>query len=237
METLTSVSSGLSTPQSTFNSKNTQLVSYEQETINFDYKNKDGDTVSLNYTKVSAALYNKSGAMNSNGQAGSSAAVLSPEEAQKLRAKLKTELYAYKEALVKSFVEANGGKYTPVTDPNSAQSDQQVSDLEAKMPDYWSAENTSQRIVDFATSFLSSFKGDSSEFFKTIKSAIETGFKQAKDLLGDLPGATGNLISKTYKLTMDKLAAYEQQNAGPGQGQPAQTPPADQTDVSAKAAA
>src|SRR3989339_152790 len=109
----------------------------------------------------------------------------------------------YKKQIIRAFIKSQGGEVTPEEDP-------EVAALEAKMPEYWNADNTSQRIVDFATSFLSSFSGENSEFFKTIKGAIEEGFKQAKDILGNLPGPVGKLIQKTYDLTMQKLDKYEQ---------------------------
>ena len=77
------------------------------------------------------------------------------------------------------------------------------------LPDYWNAENTSQRIVDFATSFLSAFKGSGQDFLNTIKNAIDEGFSQAKGILGDnAPDPISKLTNKTYALVMDKLDAW-----------------------------
>ncbi len=75
----------------------------------------------------------------------------------------------------------------------------------ADVPEYWNAENTSQRIVDFATSFASVFEGGSEEFYEKIKEAIDNGYKQARDTLGNLPGASAQLFNDTYELTMEKL--------------------------------
>ncbi len=203
-----SINSMIPMPSYSFNGGQSMQIS--KESLKIDYKSKDGDTVTLNYKKISASIYSNKSAQNSD--TISSPVLLTPEESEKLRAKLKTELYSYKEALIKSFIESNGGKYTPA---NNIEDDAEVNELEAKMPEYWNADNTSQRIVDFATSFLSAFKGDSSEFIKTIKDAIETGFKQAKDMLGELSGPVGKLIGKTYKMTMDKLDAFEKQLSNP----------------------
>lgn len=71
--------------------------------------------------------------------------------------------------------------------------------------DYWNAENTSQRIVEFSFSFHSNFSGSDQEFFEKIKTAIDEGFKRAKDLIGRLPDAVTTLIDDTYKMVMDKL--------------------------------
>ena len=74
------------------------------------------------------------------------------------------------------------------------------------LPDYWNAENTAQRIVDFATSFLKDFQGGTDEFVSMIKDAIEKGFSQAKDILGkDLPDPVTKLVAKTHALVMEKI--------------------------------
>lgn len=183
-----------------------QALQINQERFDLNFKSKDGDTLTLNYRRIEATAYGRSPF------AGAHVNVLSPEEGAKLREQLKAEMFSYKEALVKSLVEQSGGEYRPLEATGDTEENDEVAALEAAMPDYWSAENTSQRIVDFATSFLSAFEGDDkSEFFNTIRDAIKEGFKQAKELLGELPGAVGGLVNKTYKLTMDKLDSFEQQ--------------------------
>lgn len=81
----------------------------------------------------------------------------------------------------------------------------------AEVPEYWNAENTSQRIVDFAMSFrgLASELNDE-EYVEYMRSAIEEGFKQAKGMLGGLPGPSAKLFNDTYELTMKKLDEYFQ---------------------------
>jgi len=77
---------------------------------------------------------------------------------------------------------------------------------ESKVPDYWNAENTSQRIVDFAMSFrgLAPELSDE-EYIEQIRSAVEKGYRLAKKDLGDLPGPTAKLFNNTYNLTMHKF--------------------------------
>ena len=87
----------------------------------------------------------------------------------------------------------------------------EASDALEKLPEFWNAENTSQRIVDFAVSFLGIFKGSGDEFLSTIKAAIEEGFKQARDLLGDLPDQISNLVDDTYNLTMEKIDKWAEE--------------------------
>ncbi len=78
----------------------------------------------------------------------------------------------------------------------------------AQVPEYWNAENTSTRIVDFATQFFSAFDGTKTEYGEIIRDAIEKGFAEAKEILGELPSATNNLIQETHELTMQKLDAW-----------------------------
>ncbi|MDR2582389.1 MAG: DUF5610 domain-containing protein [Fibromonadaceae bacterium] len=77
---------------------------------------------------------------------------------------------------------------------------------ESKVPDYWNAENTSQRIVDFAMSFrgLATELSDE-EYIEQVRAAVEKGYKLAKKDLGDLPGPTAKLFNNTYNLTMSKF--------------------------------
>lgn len=76
----------------------------------------------------------------------------------------------------------------------------------AEVPEYWNAENTSQRIVDYSMSFASLAPELSSEEYITqIRDAVIAGFKEAKGILGDLPGSVGKLFNDTYNLTMKKF--------------------------------
>jgi len=77
---------------------------------------------------------------------------------------------------------------------------------EAKVPEYWNAENTSQRIVDFAMSFrgLATELSDE-EYIKQVRGAVEEGYRLAKKGLGDLPGPSAKLFNNTYNLTMKKF--------------------------------
>ncbi len=77
---------------------------------------------------------------------------------------------------------------------------------ESKVPDYWNAENTSQRIVDFAMSFrgLAPELSDE-EYIEQVRAAVEKGYKLAKKDLGDLPGPTAKLFNNTYNSAMSKF--------------------------------
>jgi len=87
----------------------------------------------------------------------------------------------------------------------------------ADVPEYWNAENTSQRIVDFAMGFrgLAPELSDE-EYIKQVRDAVELGYKLAKKDLGSLPGPSAQLFNDTYNLTMkkfDELIAQAQKGA------------------------
>ena len=76
----------------------------------------------------------------------------------------------------------------------------------ADVPEYWNAENTSQRIVDFAMSFRSlAPELSDEEYINQIREAVELGYKLAKKDLGGLPGPSAQLFNDTYNLTMQKF--------------------------------
>jgi len=82
----------------------------------------------------------------------------------------------------------------------------------ANVPDYWNAENTSQRIVDFAMSFRSlAPELADEEYIEQMRKAVQEGFKQAAGALGDLPGASAKLFNDTYNLAMSKFDEFVEQ--------------------------
>ncbi|MDR3000598.1 MAG: hypothetical protein LBU89_04965 [Fibromonadaceae bacterium] len=87
----------------------------------------------------------------------------------------------------------------------------------ADVPEYWNAENTSQRIVDFAMSFRSlAPELSDEEYIDKMRKAVELGYKLAKRDVGDLPGPSAKLFNDTYNLTMkkfDELLEQAQKNA------------------------
>lgn len=75
------------------------------------------------------------------------------------------------------------------------------------VPEYWNAENTSDRIVKFATQ-MAEIAGKDSDFAQTIVKAVADGFDQASAATGPLPGAAGELNKKTRELTFSKLSKW-----------------------------
>jgi len=76
----------------------------------------------------------------------------------------------------------------------------------ADVPEYWNAEKTSQRIVDFAMSFRSlAPELSDEEYIAQVRSAVERGYKLAKKDVGSLPGPSAKLFNDTYSSTMKKF--------------------------------
>lgn len=90
------------------------------------------------------------------------------------------------------------------------------------IPDYWNAENTSDRIVDFATSFAA-IHGDDPAFAETIINAVAEGFNQAGAILGTLPGAAGKLNRDTREMVFAKLDKWVEEWKAGAYNQSAQT--------------
>ena len=80
-------------------------------------------------------------------------------------------------------------------------------DCEKGIPEYWNAENTSDRIVKFATQ-MAEIAGNDSDFAETMVKAVADGFDQANAATGPLPGAAGELNKKTRELTFTKLSKW-----------------------------
>lgn len=101
----------------------------------------------------------------------------------------------------------------------------------AAVPDEWGADQTAQRIVDFALAFRGSVKGMTPEgFIETIRKAIQDGFRAAKGDLKAIPGPSAKLFNDTYEAAMKKLddTLSDWQNAAQAQvdGSAAGTAPA-----------
>jgi hypothetical protein len=157
--------------------------------FSFDYTSKDGDMVSFSMESLE---YNKSLLEVS--------ATGSQEDMKELVDRIKDNLDKMEKSFLKSFLNDNG---VDVLDTQTAEEATSV-----EIPEYWNAQNTSQRIVDFAVSFYQSFKGSGEDFLSTVTNAIDEGFKQAREMLGDLPEEFNNLINDTYALVNEKLSSW-----------------------------
>jgi hypothetical protein len=164
---------------------------YSSQKYSLEYTSKDGDKVSFSYEAVE---YSKTEmAIDAKG---------SKEDIAKLSSFVKDQLKKMSSDIVKNFLKDTG------IETGSSENVNQT-DTSATVPEYWNAENTSQRVVDFAVSFFDAFKGKGDEFLSKIKAAIEDGFSQAKKALGgDLPDGVSKLISDTHDLIMKKLDSW-----------------------------
>lgn len=171
--------------------------SYTSTSLSFEYTSKDGDTVSLSMQSVE---YSKSLLEVSSGG--------NKEDMEKLVEYIKNNMEKLQKNLLKTLLSDESGSSDPA---EAAQGTQKP----IEVPEYWSAESTSQRIIDFSISFYSSFEGAGEEFLSTIRSAIDEGFKQAREMMGELPEGVTSLIDDTYSLTMQKLDSWAtSQNIG-----------------------
>jgi hypothetical protein len=168
--------------------------------MELQYTNKDGDSVTLNLEHVE---YQKTQMLVQS----STTSGASDDQWQKIVDKLMDEFTSLKEEVLKKFVSSLTRGESDGTQQIDHQPATQATDetKAADVPEYWNAENTSQRIVDFALSFVDGSQGANSDFLKSIKDAIDAGFKQAKDILGDMPSSVNKLVQDTYDLTMKKL--------------------------------
>jgi hypothetical protein len=163
--------------------------SYSQTSLAIEFTSDDGDTVSLSYQAVE---YSES-VMKLQSETD-------PEKIKELAAYIKDQFQSMKNNLLKSLFGDDENTTTEL------QSEQQM-----EIPEYWNAENTSNRIVEFAVSFYDAAGVAGEEYLNQIRSAIDDGFKQAKDILGELPEKTADLVQNTYDLVMKKLDSWAQE--------------------------
>jgi hypothetical protein len=175
---------------------------YSVNNLMVSYTNADGDSLSLSASSVD---YQKA-ILTANGDTSS-------EDWKKIIDRIKDEYVKMKGSIVTTMFGGGDEKTQEVSDPRKFDESKAIPGL----PEYWNAENTSQRIVDFATSFISMFEGSDKEFVSMIKDAIEKGFSQAKDILGNMPDEVNKLTDKTHALVMDKIDKWASDRAAAAQ--------------------
>lgn len=163
---------------------------YSSDSLILNYTNNDGDSVTLSMEHVE---YQKA-MLSIAGNADS-------EQWKEVVEKIKEEFLSLKQAIIQRFIESLGGEKVDETEES------EYKKIEG-LPEYWNAENTSQRIVDFATSFYGLTESSGKEYFEIMINAVKEGFNQAMDALGELPDAVNDLAHRTYELTLEKLEAW-----------------------------
>lgn len=183
-----------------FSLKN-ESVKYSSHSVKLQYTTKDGDTVSFSYE--SQELLHTSLKIDKE----------SGKEDYKNFAKLvKDEINKMKKVHINQFLKQMGFSVSETDDVENETGKLQIDE-------YWNAENTSQRIVDFAVSFYSLFEGSSDEYLEKIKEAVTDGFNQAKEILVSLPEPVADLMNSTFDMVMTKLDLWygETENHDPAQ--------------------
>jgi hypothetical protein len=183
-----------------FSLKN-ESISYSSHSVKLQYTTKDGDTVSFSYEsqrllQTSLKIDNESG----------------KEDFKNMAKLVKDEINKMKKVHINQFLKKMGFSVNETDDVEN-----EIGKLQ--IDEYWNAENTSQRIVDFALSFYSLFEGSSDEYLEKIKEAVTDGFNQAKEILGSLPEPVADLMNSTFDMVMDKLDLWydETENHDPAQ--------------------
>lgn len=214
---------------------------FAQETLEVRFRSKDGDVLEVKRTSTMAAGYSRAsfgcgfeygpcegphgrragalpGRPGGAGEEAQSAGGLrsAMDWVREVENELRKQQAALMEALLKGRdgERAEGTRFVMVGFVLAAgQAEESGGAEEAQVPEYWNAENTSDRIVAFATSFAS-IHGDG-EFAEKILKAVADGFEQAHALTGDLPGAAGKLNRDTKALVFEKLEKWlEEWEAG-----------------------
>lgn len=165
---------------------------YSHTSLAIDFTSEDGDRVSLSNESVE---YSES--------IRQLQAETDPEKIKELASFIKDQLHSIKNELMKKLFGSQESDDEIEVEPTEASS---------KLPEYWNAENTSTRIVDFAVSFYGLVSTMGQEYVDKIKAAIDDGFKQAREALGELPEETEKLVSNTYDLVMQKLDSWAKEN-------------------------
>jgi len=188
-----------------------EAVSYSPEKKN----KKDGISTPEDKLDISEAAQDKKEAEGgSEAKVGNGFADFDMDAFQgAIRSKLMESIYQAKDALMKAGVEfAKYNEDSILYDLSGLKDGNNIK--AADVPEYWNAENTSKRIVDFAMSFRSlAPELSDEEYIKKMRDSVELGYKLAKKDLGGLPGPSAKLFNDTYSLTMkrfDELMAQAQ---------------------------
>ncbi len=102
---------------------------------------------------------------------------------------------------------ANGNKNNIQAQLNEILSSLDIEPIEADSEDFWGAEKTAQRILDFAKGLA----GGNADAFETLKNAFEKGFGESEGIWGDkLP----DVCYDTYDLVQKGFDDWEKELKG-----------------------
>lgn len=168
-------------------------VYYSSESATLNYTNNDGDSVTLSMENIEyqRAMISMGGNVDS-------------DEWKEIVNNVKNEFLKFKESIIKRFIASINGDSTTVDEQSETKETGEIEGL----PEYWNAENTSQRIVDFAVSFYDIAESEGKEYYEMMKNAIKEGYSQAMGVLGELPDEVFALSQNTIELALQKLDAW-----------------------------
>lgn len=105
-----------------------------------------------------------------------------------------------------------------------AEAETSQEDVLTKLQDYFSPEKTAERILDVATSFFAASETGQTEgnteiarqkFADFIGKAIETGFLEARNILGQLPEGIEEGVNQTHSLVFSGLEDFVKNGIDP----------------------
>ena len=166
---------------------------YSSEKMMINYTNKDGDSVTINMENIEyqKAMIAVEGNENS-------------AEWKEIVDNIKNEFLKFKETIVKKVLASVNGETEPLEEEEQTGEPAEIQGL----PEYWNAENTAQRIVDFAVSFYGVAESQGRDYYEMMKNAITEGYNQAMGELGELPDEISALSQHTHELALEKLEAW-----------------------------
>lgn len=176
-------------------SYNEEYLSHEKLTLN--YSTKDGDSFSFNYEKLQYQRVNYQASSNKALELGKN------EDKENIKKEIK-ELYdLVKENMIKELMKSLGAE---IQRTNKSEKTEELKSPEIEgLPEYWNAENTSQRIFEFAISFHSLSEQDTEGYYKMMRDAIISGYDEAIGEIGEVSNEVSALSQNTLELALEKL--------------------------------
>ncbi len=184
---------------------NEEYLSHEKLTLN--YTTKDGDSFSFDYEKIQYQRSSLETKTRNPLQIG-----LNDEDKDKIKKEMK-ELYdLVKENMVKELMKSLGFENKNKVKSEKAEDIEAGSNAEIPgLPEYWNAENTSQRIFEFAISFHSLSEQDTEGYYKMMREAIISGYDEAIGEIGETSDEVSALSQRTLELALEKLDAWAEE--------------------------
>lgn len=171
-----------------------EAYGWQSETYEVKAKNSDGDSWESSGNQYSSAGYSVTAEVSGKGDLSG------------VFSQIESFLKDQEEKMAKLWREHLKGSSPVSLDPTATSSP-----TDALVPEYWNAENTSERIFQFATQFYEASGLSKEEYTEKITAAIKRGYKDARDMLGNLDPATSKLLEDTHQMTLDKVAKWAAQ--------------------------